>query len=105
MGIFSERQINRYLRSVVIAVLFSVIRKLSDTLIAEEWVDLLENIVFVFLFLTFLKWLWFRALGADRRADERQRKREQADKTTASRDDVGAITLGSTVSQNNPRNL
>ncbi|MEQ1526086.1 MAG: hypothetical protein ABL911_04990 [Gallionella sp.] len=104
MGFFTEKQIDRYLRSLSIAAIVSVYWKLRDTLIADEWVDLLEDFVFVFLTMTFLKWLWFRALGADKRAEERQREQDRS--AAASLDGASSSGgLGSTRSQNSPDNL
>lgn len=58
----------------------------------------------IFVTLTLVKWVWFKLLGADKRAEERQREQER--KAAASLDGASSSGgLGSTRSQNSPDNL
>lgn len=102
MKLFSEKEQNRLLRTLLTALMVVIYNKLHDTLIAEEWLDMLESFVVVVIGLTFVKWVWFVLLGADARAEKRQR--EQEAKTAASLDG-GSKSGTATLSKNSPDNL
>ena len=77
------------------ALVVVIYGKLGDTLIAEEWMDMITDFVMLFVFLTFTKWVFFNLLGFDARAEKAQR--EQAAKTAASLDGASADAAESSI--------
>lgn len=104
MAIFTERQKNRHLLNLPSAAALAVYFKLRDTLILQEWGDLLLDAIYIFTAISIAHWFWYSVLGADKRAEERQREQER--KAAASLDGASSSGgLGSTRSQNSPDNL
>jgi putative effector of murein hydrolase len=102
MKLLTEKEQNRLLRTAVIAFAVVIYAKLRDTLIAEEWLDMVESFVLLFVVMTVIKWIWFSVLGADNRAENH--RVQQVAKTAASLEVVSGSDTA-TASQNNPRNL